>query len=58
MNYAYIKHEALAIIFGVKRSNQYLNGRKFILVTDHCPLYKLLGHAEGVRPLAAAHMEQ
>ena len=54
VNYAHIDREALAIIFVVKRPNQYLYGRKFILVTDHRPLCKLLGYADGVRPLAAA----
>ena len=58
VNYAHIEHEALVIIFGVKRFNQYLYGREFTLVTDHCPLCKLLGHIDGVRPLAAACMER
>ena len=58
VNYAHIEREALAIIFGVKRFNQYLYGREFILVTDHRPLCKLFGHADGVRPLAAARMQR
>ena len=58
VNYAHIEHKALAIIFGVKRFNQYLYGREFILVTDHRPLCKLFGHVDGVHPLAAARMQQ
>ena len=58
VNYAHIDHEALAIIFGMKRFNQYLYGREFILVTDHRPPCKLLGHADSVHPLAAARMQQ
>ena len=58
VNYAHIEREALAIIFGVKRFNQYLYGHEFILVTDHRPLCKLFGHADGVRPLAAARMQR
>ena len=58
VNYAHIDREALAIIFGVKRFNQYLYGCEFILVTDHRLLCKLLGHVDGVRPLAAACMQR
>lgn len=58
VNYAHIEREVLAIIFGVKRFNQYLYEREFILVTDHRPLCKLLGHADGVSSLAAAHMQR
>jgi len=28
---------------------------EFILATDHCPLCKLFGHADGIRLLAAAY---
>ena len=57
-NYAQVEREALDIIFGVKRFNQYLYGREFILVTDHRPFCKLFGHADGVRPVAAARMQR
>ena len=57
-NYAQVEREALGIIFGVKRFNQYLYGREFILATDHRPLCKLFGHADGVRPVAAARMQR
>ena len=57
-NYAQVEREALSIIFGVKRFNQYLYGRHFTLVTDHRPLCKLFGHTDGVRPLAAARMQR
>ena len=57
-NYAQIEQEALAIIFGVWRFHQYLYGRKFTLVTDHCPLCNILGEKEGIPPLAAARMQR
>ena len=33
--YAQIKKEALALIFGVRRFDQYLYSCKFMLITDH-----------------------
>ena len=57
-NYAQIEHEALSIIFRVKRFHQYLCGCEFTLVTDHQPLCKMLGQRQGVPPLAAARMQQ
>ena len=56
--YAQIKREALALIFAVKKFNQYLYGQQFTLVTDHRPLCKLFGHKEEVRLLAAAQMQR
>ena len=56
--YAQIEREALALIFVVKKFNQYLYGWQFTLVTDHRPLCKLFGHKEEVRPLAAARMQR
>ena len=33
--YAQVERETLALIFAVKKFNQYLYGQQFILVTDH-----------------------
>ena len=57
-NYAQIEREALAIIFAVRKFHQYLFGKKFILVTDHQPLCKLLGHDKGIPSLAAARIQR
>ena len=50
--------DALALIFAIKKFNQYLYGQQFTLVTDHRPLCKLFGHKEEVRPLAAPRMQR
>lgn len=41
--YSVIDREALAILFGIKKFDQYLRGTKFTLVTDHKPLIHILG---------------
>eukprot|EP00079_Xenopus_tropicalis_P035744 XP_017949515.1 PREDICTED: uncharacterized protein K02A2.6-like [Xenopus tropicalis] len=57
-NYAQIDKEALSLIWGVKRFNQFLYGRKFTLVTDHQPLVAILHPKKGVSATAAAHMQR
>ena len=56
--YAQIEQEALAIVFAVRKFHQYLYGHQFMLVTDHHPLYKLLGSNQSVPSLAAAQMQR
>lgn len=41
--YSVIDREALAILFGIKKFDQYLRGTKFTLDTDHKPLIHILG---------------
>ena len=57
-SYTQLEREALAIVFGIKKFNQYLFGRQLTLVTDHQLLCKLFGHQEGVRPMVAARMQR
>jgi hypothetical protein len=40
--YAQVERQAIDIDFGVRKIPQYLYGRKFALLTDHCPLTRIL----------------
>lgn len=38
INYAQIEKEALAIVFACTRFNQFINGKKVLIESDHKPL--------------------
>ena len=56
--YSTIEKEALAIIFGVKKFNQFLYGQKFTVQTDHKPLEGLFNEKKGVPQQASPRVQR
>ncbi|GBL78306.1 Sphingomyelin phosphodiesterase [Araneus ventricosus] len=57
-NYAQVHKEALAIIFGIKKFNKFLQGQKFTIETDSKPLLTLFGHNKSVPTMVNARMQR
>ncbi|XP_067046051.1 uncharacterized protein [Acropora muricata] len=57
-NNSAIEKEALAIIFGIRKLQLCLYGRKFTLLTDHQPLTLLSGPKRGTAPIAASRLQR
>jgi len=56
--YSTIEKEALAIIFGVKKFNQFLYGHKVTIQTDHKPLEGLFNEKKGVPQQASPRVQR
>ena len=57
-NYSQLEKEALALLFGTKRFNNYLYGCSFTLHTDHKLLQGLLNESKAIPTLASARIQQ
>ncbi|XP_062405896.1 uncharacterized protein K02A2.6-like [Sardina pilchardus] len=57
-NFAQIDREALSLVWGVKKFNQYLYGKHFTLLTDHKPLVSIFNPTKGVPAMAAARLQR
>ena len=56
-NYAQLENEPLSLVYGVKKFQRYLYGRKFTLLTDHPPLTHIFHPSKGIPSLAAAQLQ-
>lgn len=56
--YAQIEKEALSIVWGVRKFQSYLEGRRFSLVTDHKPLKYIMDPGKAIPTTAAARLQR
>lgn len=56
--YVHVEREALAIMFGVTKYQQYLLGQHFTILSDHKPLMYLLGETQAVPQMASSRIQR
>jgi hypothetical protein len=56
--YAQIEKEALALIYGTQKFDQFIRGRKFTLLTDHKPLIAIFGPNKGIPIMSANRLQR
>ena len=57
-NYLHLDKEGLAIIFGVRKFHQYLQGRQFEIKTDHKPLTHIFSELRGTPTMASGRIQR
>lgn len=58
VKYSQIEKEALAIIYGLDKFNEYLYGIKFTIVTDHKPLWYIFHPNKGIPQFSANRLRR
>ena len=56
--YSQLDKESLAILFGVKKFHSYVYGRKFVIRSDHKPLYHLFHPSRAIPAMASARLQR
>ena len=57
-NYSQIEHEALGIVFGIRKFHQHLYGHKFSLLIDYKPLLAIFRPKKGIPATAANRLQR
>ena len=56
-HYSQLDKEALAIIFGIKKFHDYLQGHHFTIYSNHQPLQYLFGASKPIPPMASGRLK-
>ena len=58
INYSHLDKEGLAIIIGVKKFHQYIQGRRFEIRTDHKPLTHIFSESRATPTMASGRIQR